>query len=175
MWKTAKPYLIVASATLNVAFVAMWIAHAAPSGALPEDDGHGGPEPVVWCPLHRELGVTQEQWSEIEPRLRAFQADAGEIRQQIDAIRMEVIDLIAAEEPDLDAIFAKQDEILATKRQMQRLVVEHLLAEKRVLTPEQQRQLFAMLRDRSGCPADPPMSGRPGRGLGRTFRGRDEG
>jgi Spy/CpxP family protein refolding chaperone len=71
-----------------------------------------------------------------------------------------VIDLIAADEPDVQAIRAKQDEILATKRKIQDLVAGHLLAEREVLTPGQQEQLFSMLRNRTRC-TGPPLSGSP--------------
>ncbi len=161
MWKEAKPYVIVASVALNMAFVAMWITHAAPIGMPLEDSDRIADQQAIWCPLHRELEVTEEQWAKIEPRLQEFQAAVGELRRQTGAKRAEVIDLIAAENPDLDGILAKQAEILATKQRIQRLVAEHLLAEKQVLTPEQQRQLFAMLRNRTSCAAGPPMSGSP--------------
>jgi len=175
MWNKAKPYGIVTSVALNVAFVAMWIAHAAPLPMRPEETDRDATGQTIWCPLHRELKVTDEQWLQIEPRLREFQAAVGELCEQTNTMRSEVINLIAAAEPDVEAIRTKQDEILATKRRIQRLVVDHLLAEKEVLTPEQQQQLFAMLRDRTGCPADPPMSGHPRGGLGRVLQNRDEG
>jgi Spy/CpxP family protein refolding chaperone len=175
MWKRTKPYLIVTSVALNVAFVGMWIAHASPSQARPEETGQRATQHTIWCPLHRELGATEKQWAEIEPRLREFQAAVGKLSQQTDAMRLEVIDLIAAEEPDRETIRAKQDEILATKRSIQGLVLDHLLAEKEVLTPEQQQQLFEMLRNRTGCTAERPMSGRPRGGLGRVLQNRDGG
>ncbi len=175
MWKKTKPYLIVGSVALNVAFVAMWIAHAAPSQARPEETGQRATQQTIWCLLHRELGVTEEQWVQIEPRLREFQAAVGELRQQTSTKRSEVIDLIATEEPDAEAIRAKQDEILATKRSIQGLVVDHLLAEKEVLTPEQQQQLFEMLRNRTGCPDGPPMSGRARGGLSPVLQNPDGG
>jgi Spy/CpxP family protein refolding chaperone len=174
MWKKARPYLIVASVTLNMAFVAMWIAHAAPAQVRSEETGRDGAGQPVWCPLHRELKVTEEQWNEIEPRLREFQASVGDLCRQANAMRSKVIDLIASEEPDVEKIRARQDEILATKRRIQRRVVDHLLAEKEVLTPEQQRQLFTMLRDRTGCTSDPPMSGNSRGGLGRTLQDHGE-
>jgi len=166
MWRRATFYLLLASLGLNLAFVGVWVARAWPARAANQPQS----EPAVWCPLHRALGVTPQQWAEIEPRLREFQAAVGDLCSQTDVMRSEVIDLIAAEEPDLDAIRAKQDEILATKRKIQQLVVEHLLAEREVLTPEQQQQLFTMLRNRTGCPAGPPMSGRPRGGLGRVLQ-----
>ncbi len=174
MWKRTRLYLIVASVALNVAFVATWIAHATVSHADPEETGRQQTEHTIWCPLHRELGVSEQQWAQIEPRLREFQAAVGELRQQVDTLRTEVIDLMAAEELHVEAVLAKQEEILATKQRIQRRVVDHLVAERKVLTAEQQQQLFAMLRNRTGCP-NPPLSGPRGIGLGRVFQNRDGG
>ncbi len=169
MWRQTGRYLIAASVALNVAFLAMWITHAAASRlpaepAVPVENPQG-----IWCPLHRELGVSSEQWREIEPRLKAFQAAVGELCDQVDRTRSEVIDALAAEEPDLEAIRARQGEILATKRKMQGLVVAHLLAEKEILSTGQEQRLFEMLRNCTGC-AEPPMSGRAKGGIGRVLR-----
>jgi Spy/CpxP family protein refolding chaperone len=161
MWKKTRIYLIVASVALNVAFVAMWIAHAALPEAHIEETRQRETQQTIWCPLHRELGVTEEQWAQIEPRLREFQAAVGERCRHTNAKRLDVIDLIAVEEPDTEAIRAKQDEILATKRSIQGLVMDHLLAEKKILAPEQQQRLFEMLRDRTSRDAGPPLAGPP--------------
>jgi len=170
MWKKSKLYLIVASVALNGAFIAMWVAHAAPPQQALDGDDTRVAEAPIWCPLHRQLNVTVEQWEEIEPRLREFQARVAELCQQTDAMRSEVIQLIAADDPDVEAIRAQQDEILETKRRIQRLVLAHLLAEKEVLMPEQQQRLFGMLRDRTRCAAGPPMSGGRRGGLGRVLQ-----
>lgn len=174
MWKKSRLYLIVASVALNVAFIAMWVAHAAPVQRGPEAGDRRVAEEVVWCPLHRQLKVSPEQWQQIEPQLRDFQASVAEFCQQTNSMRSQVIELLAAEKPDLETIRARQDEILETKRRIQQLVVDHLLAEKKVLTPEQQQELFALLRDRTGCAADPPMSGNGRGGLGRALQDRGQ-
>jgi Spy/CpxP family protein refolding chaperone len=160
MWKEARLYLIIASVALNVAFVATWIAHATVSHAPPEETGWQETKPTIWCPLHRELGVTGAQWAQIEPRLREFQAAVGGLSQRTNGMRAEVIELIAAKEPARETIRAKQDEILATKRRIQDLVAEHLLAEKQDLTAEQQTKLFEMLRNRTSFAGGPPLAGR---------------
>ena len=165
MWNKTKICLVVASMALNVAFVATWFAHASVSHTHPDETGRQEKSHVVWCPLHRQLNVTDEQWAHIEPRLRAFQAAVGELSHQTNGMRTEVIELIATEEPDREAIRAKQDEILATKRRIQDLVAEHLLAEKQNLSPDQQAKLFEMLRNRTNCGDGPPLSGRARRGL----------
>ncbi|MCU0871823.1 MAG: hypothetical protein MUE50_05715 [Pirellulaceae bacterium] len=173
MWQRTRPYLIALSAALNLSFVAMWIAHAAPSRLAAGPNATTTERKAVWCPLHRELGVTQEQWRQIEPRLKQFQAGVGELGEQVDRLRAEVIDLLAAKTPDLDAVRVRQEKILATKRTMQGKVVAHLLAEKEVLTAQQQQRLFQMLRERTGCASsDPPLSGRNlRRGMGQVLRG----
>jgi Spy/CpxP family protein refolding chaperone len=86
-----------------------------------------------------------------------------------------VIDLIAAEEPDAESIRAKQDEILATKRRIQDLVADHLLAEKEILSPKQQQRLSEMLRNRTHCASGPPMSAPPRDGLDPVSRNPDGG
>jgi len=172
MGRSAKLFVVVLSVTVNIAFVAVWLAHAAGCRHASARVGVKPEQPTsVWCPLHRELGVDTQQWQEIEPRLRAFQASAGELCRHIGQLRSEVIESIASEEPDLAAIRAKQDEILASQRKVQQLVVNHLLAEKEILTVDQQARLFEMLRNRTGC-SGPPMSGRSsGGGIGGILPG----
>lgn len=175
MRKHAALFFVVLSAALNISFVAVWLAHAAASrneSAKPAVKSQQ--ETNVWCPLHRELEVDRQQWKEIEPRLKEFQASVSELCQRVDQLRSDVINMVASKEPDLETIHARQEEILATKREIQRLVISHLLAEKEVLAPDQQEQLFEMLRNRTGG-AGPPMSARPsGGGLGRVL-GSDAG
>lgn len=167
MWKQTKPTLVLLSIALNLAFVGVWVASAIAS-RVESRQGRCelGDSASVWCPLHRQLQVSADQWKAIEPRLRAFRASADEISCQIRELRRGIVDQLAIPNPDLDVIQAKQGEILAGQRRMQRLVIEQLLAEKRVLTAEQQQRLFAMLRRGTGDDRDGPMLV-PGRGQGR--------
>ncbi len=147
MWKKVAPLLIVLSIALNIAFVGMWTVHAVRAHGAGSRLRHD----KVWSPLHRQLNVTDEQWREIEPRLADFQKATGDIREDVNRLRLAFLDLIAEAEPDREALRAKQDDILAGQRRMQELVIEHLLSQKDVLTPAQQRELFDMMRRRSHC------------------------
>lgn len=149
MWKRIAPLLIVLSVALNIGVGGVWLSHAVNEyqASRPHDENAGG----VWCPLHRSLGVTEEQWDRLEPDFVEFQQKSEALCQEINRKRGELIDLIASSQPDRDAITTKQEEIRRGQEQMQRLVIEHLLGEKEVLTPEQQAQLFAMIRNRTGC------------------------
>jgi len=174
MWKQIKPALVLLSIALNVAFAGVWLTYAAGSRDQSQEKRcEPGDSATIWCPLHRELNVRAGQWTEIEPRLRAFRASADEVCRQISELRRGILDELASANPGLDAIKAKQAEILAGQRKMQGLVIDQLMAEKKVLTTEQQQQLFEMLRrgtsgDRGG-PMLVPGRGHEG-GIGQVLR-----
>ncbi len=155
MWRKIAPLLIVLSVALNVAFLGVWAAQAA-RAHWTADARYDG---EVWCPLHRRLGVTDEQWRRMEPRLIEFRTRSQAICTDMNRLRTELLDLIASDNPDRQAIAATQEEIRAGQQQMQQLVVEHLLAEKEVLTAEQQQELFSLIRHRSACHGPGHMMG----------------
>jgi len=150
MWKKIGPLLVILSISLNAVFIGTWVVQAARGGRT-GPEGHGQTCEGVSCPLHRSLGVTDEQWGRLEPRLARLRRDSDSLCRQIHRSRGELIDLMASAQPDRDAIVAKQEKILAGQRKMQELVIAHLLAEKETLTAEQQAKLFQMIRERSGC------------------------
>ena len=164
MWKQTKPALVLLSIALNAAFAGVWLAYAAVSRVESQEKRcEPGDSASVWCPLHRQLNVSADQWKEIEPCLRAFRGSADQICRQISELRRGIIDQLAAPNPDLDAIRAKQGEILAGQRKMQGLVIDQLMTEKKVLTAEQQQRLFEMLRSGTASDRGGPMLV-PGRG-----------
>ncbi|MFP4435584.1 MAG: Spy/CpxP family protein refolding chaperone [Phycisphaerae bacterium] len=165
MWKKIAPLLVVLSVALNIAFISVWAIHGIrghwfDGGRCARDSGKAGPS----CPLHRRLDVTDEQWKRIEPRIAEFRTRSQKICGEMNRLRTELIDLIASDNPDRQAIAAKQEEIRAGQQRMQQLVVEHLLAEKDVLTAEQQKKLFDLIRQRSACHGPGGMMGLSGAG-----------
>jgi Spy/CpxP family protein refolding chaperone len=144
--------LIVLSVALNIGFAGIWAAQTtARYCAGRKECGHGGCNGAVWCPLHRRLAVTDGQWRTMESRMTEFRQGSQALCKEINSRRAEMIDLIASAQADRAAIAAKQEEILAGHRRMQDLVIQQLLAEKEVLTVEQQKELFDMIRQRCGC------------------------
>lgn len=165
MGKNLQKPLCALSLGLNLAFIAVWLAHSlsAPGGA-------GGLSPsavdsLVPSELHREIGVTEQQWRMMEPWVRDFQKKAAEQRQSISALRGQLMDLLILPVADEAALREKQEEILAGQRRMQNLVIDHLLREKELLSPEQGRKLMESLCEQ--CRDDGGMvSGKgPGRAL----------
>jgi Spy/CpxP family protein refolding chaperone len=53
-----------------------------------------------------------------------------------------------ASEPDRQEIDRAQGEIDSLQSEIKHLVVDHMLAHKNILTPEQQKQFFDMLKKR---------------------------
>jgi Spy/CpxP family protein refolding chaperone len=157
MWKKIAPLLVVLSVALNIAFISVWAVHAARTHW--PTDAAGDSE--MWCPLHRRLNVTDEQWQRLKPRIVEFRDRSQTICAEMNRLRTEVIDLIASDDPDRQAIAAKQEDIRAGQQRMQELVVEHLLAEKQVLTAGQQKELFDLIRQRSVCHGPGRMMGLP--------------
>jgi Spy/CpxP family protein refolding chaperone len=173
MWHSSKRFLIVGSVALNLAFVGVWLAHAIP--AVLDSEGAAAPPKTtgpIWCPLHRQLNVSSEQWEQIEPRLKEFRESAQSVCKHVNKLRREMLELIALPTPEREAIAAKQEEIRAGQRKMQGLVIDHLLAEKEILTAEQEERLFALIREHSGCDRGGPMMmpGPSHGGIGRVLR-----
>ncbi len=138
--------ILALSLSLNLAFIGVWVFHAVPGWKMPligSDSQHR--QNTAPRSLHQELGVTPEQWQQIEPLILQFrQATEGQ-RQEIMTLRKQLLDLLAAPPADEKAIWAKQEEILAGQRQMQNLVLAHLLKEKKILSPDQAVKLVQAL------------------------------
>jgi Spy/CpxP family protein refolding chaperone len=150
MWRKISPLLFILSVTLNLAFTGTWIVGTLQRKTMPGCGAQPG-SGEIWCPLHRQLGISGAQWRKIEPRIRVFNDSTRVQCERMRSLRSELVDLLAAEPTDREAIAAKQAEILNGQREMQKQIIAHLLAEKQFLTPEQSTKLFQMMKEKSGC------------------------
>lgn len=165
MWNNLRKPLFALSVGLNLAFITMWMVHTL---SAPGDAGGLSRQEIdVAIPsvLHREIGVTEEQWRKIEPLVLEFREKAGKQRQEISALRGQLMDLLTMPEVDEAAIRKTQEEILAGQGRMQNLVIGHLLKEKEFLSPEQGKRLMQSLCDQ--CRHDSGMVS--GKGFGRVL------
>ena len=155
MWKRIAPLLVLFSLALNVAFVGVWIVGSvlADGASRPATAGDTG------CPLRDHLDLTEGQCREMRLRVDDFRWRSQPICADVNRLRRELIDLIAAESPDLDAIAATQNDIGAGQARMRALVVEHLVAAKALLGPDQQHGFFELIRQRSACDGPGRMVG----------------
>jgi hypothetical protein len=195
VWSKAKDLLLLLSLALNVPFILMWAAantpqlHASvsgdsnrrepatvpPHGAVGAAWTRSGMPRVLTSPrtegtraVYSEVGVSEEQWHEIEPRLAQFRTAYFRLGCDMKRKRDELVNLIAASELDSDAISAKQEEILETHRKISNLVTENMLADREILTADQQTKFFKKLRDYCGPSANSTPS-RPSAKYGTAF------
>jgi Spy/CpxP family protein refolding chaperone len=164
--KNLKVLALLGSLSLNAAFIVAWAAPALHAKRPEEPCGKGD---GVGCPLYRQLEVSADQWKEIEPRLKAYQERTRGHCLCIHRAKNDLIDLVAADGTERAALEAKQKEILASHQKMQAELVDHLVAEKKVLSPAQQARLFGMLKGQGcrGCGPSGPDRGHSGSGRDR--------
>jgi Spy/CpxP family protein refolding chaperone len=98
--------------------------------------------------VYEELDLSAGQRAQFEAERDSFirihdQFGAGMIEKHA-----ELMDLLAVTPVDDSAIQAKLDEIHANHRSLQQIVVRHLRKDREVLTPDQRRQFFAVLKER---------------------------
>jgi Spy/CpxP family protein refolding chaperone len=87
----------------------------------------------------------QAQWLSGRDR---FIEQVNRIGSHITGLQLDLIDAVAANPLDRNRIEAVHAQIRARQQEMQQAVVEHLLGEKTIITPEQQRKFFDVLKAR---------------------------
>ena len=177
MWKKILLVILVLSLALNVAFAAAWAVRTFVAGQRGRWSRGAGAakEGEIWCPLHRRLGVTEEQWRNVEPYMREFLRKMEERQERVSEVRHEMLELLFAPDVDREAIEEQQDKVLKAFRQTQDLVLQHLLTEREYLTEEQERELKRTLEERMDTvgPGNPHIGSgveAGSRGVGKAFR-----
>jgi len=117
--------------------------------------------------LHELLNLTPEQASLMLSAKKNLLRQVGQVQQALTVERTNLATLLAASEPDREAITLQLDKIAALQQKLQRKVVEHLLKEKGALAPVQQATFNEIIRRRvCPCGRHGPESGPGGCGVG---------
>ena len=143
MKRNLKILAITFSVALNLVFIGSYLYHN--SGLFLPLAGHPANRDR---PLYEELDLGRDQLARIAPLRDSFHAFVNEQGGKIKAKRLELIGLLAVERPDRRAIASKQGEIQALQLEMQARVIDHLLEESRIFTPEQRQRFFALIKGR---------------------------
>lgn len=93
------------------------------------------------------IALTKEQKRQVEDIRRDFLPKVDGIRQSLLRNRLQLNDLLFAESPDLKVIAEKSDEISALQAKLEREVIDHILQEKELLSPEQKREFYQVIRN----------------------------
>ncbi|MGE5300101.1 MAG: Spy/CpxP family protein refolding chaperone, partial [Acidobacteriota bacterium] len=92
------------------------------------------------------IKLTEEQKTQVEEIRKDFLPRVAGIRQALRQRRLELNDLLFGEPPDMQAIAGKSGDISKLQAQLEREVVDHILQEKELLSPEQKRQFYDVIR-----------------------------
>ncbi len=92
------------------------------------------------------IELTENQKQHVENIRRDFLPRVEVIRQALRQNRLELNDLLFAEPPDMQAIEGKSMDISKLQAQLEAEVIEHIIQEKELLSPEQKRQFYEVIR-----------------------------
>ncbi|VAW39843.1 hypothetical protein MNBD_DELTA03-495 [hydrothermal vent metagenome] len=142
MKKNLKFLTITFSVVLNIVFIGSSLYYGADLFSLTARQGKQ-------ChPLYEELALSRGQLDTLKPIRDSFHTFVNEQGRKIKARQLELVGLLTREKPNRQAIDAKRQTIQNLQRQMQAKVINHLLEESKIFTPEQRLKFFALIRKR---------------------------
>ena len=92
------------------------------------------------------IKLSEGQKQQVEDIRRDFLPRVAGIRQSLRQRRLELGDLLFAEPHDMKAIDDKSRDISRLQAQLESEVIDHIIQEKELLSPEQKRQFFDVIR-----------------------------
>jgi Spy/CpxP family protein refolding chaperone len=93
------------------------------------------------------ITLTEEQKRQVEDIRRDFLPKVAGIRQSLRDNRLKLNDLLFAEAPDKKLIAEKNNEISALQAKLEQEVIDHILQEKNLLTQEQKKEFYQVIRN----------------------------
>ena len=92
------------------------------------------------------INLTEEQKRQVEEIRKDFLPEVAETRQALRQRRLELNDMLFAEQTDMRAIEDKSAEIIRLQSELEGKVIDHILQEKDILSAEQKRQFHEVIR-----------------------------
>ena len=141
MGNTLARFGLVLSVVANVAFVGGYWYRT--HGHLPTRLSQWQRE---WTQTLRQLHLSPQQRASLKASSEQVAAQLADLRSQIHQHRLHMLELLAAEQTDHEAVEQTRQAIAHLQQQMQKVVLTKIIEHKQVLTPAQQQQLFTHLK-----------------------------
>jgi Spy/CpxP family protein refolding chaperone len=138
-------FIVVCSLALNVAFITMWLTHAVPHFVQSQRTCGHEKMNCGKCPMQKALSMSDSQWTLLHPKIESIRETTSGLYRELAKNRTALVDELEKTPTDSAALSACRERIIACQKNMQVLVTNHILEEKKMLTPEQQQRFF---RDR---------------------------
>lgn len=91
--------------------------------------------------------LTEEQRTLVQEIRHTFLPKVGRIRENLRRERAELANLLFADPPDKNRIYAIARQILLHQSDLENEVIEHILEEKEILSPAQQRKFYEIITE----------------------------
>ncbi len=96
--------------------------------------------------LSKHIGLPEEKAQRIEEIMTESQEKADELKTALREKRMELADLLHADDPNESVVMAKVDEISTLQGELERLLVQRLLRVHSVLDKEEREKFMKLIR-----------------------------
>jgi Spy/CpxP family protein refolding chaperone len=116
--------------------------------------------------IRDQIGVTADQAAKIRQQEADFRKTEIRDHADLEVKRIDLRELMAADNPDRAAIDAKLTEISTSRLALERAAVGFRLNSRNALTPDQRQKLQELVRNRQGREGGPAGPGPRGRGPG---------
>jgi Spy/CpxP family protein refolding chaperone len=134
MRRLAWRILLVASLCLNAGFFSAFVVHK-----IHRHRDHGMPDMKLSPPVQAQM----------DANFAAFRARLAVLHGELHAERAKLVALLAAQDPPPEAIEAQQEKVLAANDRIVRTFTQHMLNQKRLLSPAEQRIFFDHIQHRN--------------------------
>jgi Spy/CpxP family protein refolding chaperone len=152
-------FLIVCSVILNIVFIGMWMAHAAPRHFAKYCQYGASGNKHHACAMQKSLSINDSQWTILKPGIDSFREKTMSLCQETAKNRAELLVELEKTPTDSTAVSTSIDRIASCQKAMQTLMASHILEEKKLLTQDQKQRFFNALRKDMRCAGAPGMAG----------------
>jgi len=97
--------------------------------------------------IKQELDLSEEQAKEFESQDKRFREATKPILDSLEAKRKDLMEEVAAEEPNRDKLDQLTEEIGTLQMALDKNTTMHLLQKKSFLTPDQQKKFFSLFKE----------------------------
>ncbi len=109
--------------------------------------------PSTLCPvspenhhLYQDLGLSNPQLAQMEPLARRFHSRLAELSASMEGKKENLVDLLGQRDVDPAKVEKLRKEMAGIQDEIQKEVIDHILAFKKILSAGQQQQFFNLMQ-----------------------------
>jgi hypothetical protein len=159
-------FIVVCSLVFNAVFISMWMVHAVPRHFMKYCPCRSEKNLQVQCPLQKALSLSDSQWNQLHPGIESVRETTSGLYREMEKNRAALVNELEKTPIDSAALSACKERIIVCQKNIQALVINHILEEKKMLTQEQQKRFFNAIRSNMSCAVGPGMAGMTPEGIG---------